>query len=168
MSPTHEPILVPIAFDEAPILLNLVELYVHDFSEYVPTELKASGRFDIPLGDPWWTSAEHFPFFIREGATLCGFALVRRGSRTRDDAEAMDIAEFFVVRGARQRGVGRRVAHQLFARFPGRWEIRVRTSNVPALKFWGGVVESAGCAPAEREKLTTNGVDREVFRFESK
>ncbi len=169
MNATHEPpTLVPIAPDEAPILGNLIELYAHDFSEYVPQDLKPSGRFEIALADPWWTSADHFPFFIRQAALLCGFALVRRGSRTRDDAEAMDVAEFFVVRGARKRGLGRRVAHQLFARFPGRWEIRVHISNGPALKFWRGVVESWGGGPAERETFVTKGGEREVLRLESR
>ena len=169
MPPTHAPPkLVPIAPEEAPVLRNLLELYAHDFTEYVPHDLAPSGRFEIPLADPWWTSADHFPFFIHDRGVLCGFALVRRGSHTRDDADAMDIAELFVVRGARKRGLGREIAHQLFERFPGRWEIRVRISNGPALKFWKGVAESWLGAPAEREAFTTNGVDREVLRFDSR
>lgn len=167
-APDALPTLVPIAGDDAPILLNLIELYVHDFSEYVPHDLKPSGRFEIPLADPWLTSAAHFPFFIRQADVLCGFALVRRGSRTRDDADAMDVAEFFVVRGARKRGLGRQVAHQLFGRFPGRWEIRVHVSNGTALKFWRGVADSWVGGAAERERFVKKGVEREVLRLDSK
>ena len=34
--------------DDAPILRNLGELYAYDFSETVPLELHASGRFEVP------------------------------------------------------------------------------------------------------------------------
>ena len=35
-----------IARSDAPVLANLFELYVHDFSEWMPLELKESGRFE--------------------------------------------------------------------------------------------------------------------------
>jgi len=58
------------------------------------------------------------------------------------DPRVMDMTEFFVVRGARRRGVGRSAACQLFALFPGAWEVRVMKVNERALAFWRASVGS--------------------------
>jgi predicted acetyltransferase len=158
--------LEPVAREQAPVLRNLFDFYAHDFSEHVPLDLTADGRFDVQLSEKWWTAADHFPFFIRHGGKLAGFALVRRGSRVSAAADVMDIAEFFVVRGARGRRVGTHVAHSLFTTFPGRWEIRVRKSNVAALKFWSTAIAGWCGRSVASAPFATGAVDWEVFRIE--
>ncbi len=163
-----EPLVVlePVAPDQAFVLANLLELYVHDFSEQVPVDLKPNGRFDLPVDERWWQADDHFPFFIRAGGKLSGFALVRRGSRVSAATDVMDIAEFFVVRGARAKGVGTRAAHALFAAFPGKWEIRVRQTNVAAGKFWRKVAERWADGLMTVTGFSAAGVDWEVLRLE--
>lgn len=162
------PILEPIAKDDAPILRNLFELYAHDFSEHVPLELKQSGRFEVDPGERWWTDEAHFPYFIRcDGGRLAGFALVRRGSRVTGASDVMDVAEFFVVRGERRKGIGVAVAHALFEAFPGPWEIRVRHANAPALRFWSRAVDARPERPVASTRVTLDGIDWHVLRFES-
>jgi len=159
-------VLEPIAKDQAPILRNLFELYAHDFSEYVPLELSPNGRFDVDLDDRWWTRDDHFPFFVRSQGKLCGFALVKRGSPITGERDVMDVAEFFVVRGARGRKVGTSAAHALFTAFPGAWEIRVRPANVAATKFWARAVEDFIGRPSTGARRSVAGVDWDVFRIE--
>lgn len=164
-----EPLVViePIARDQAFVLANLFELYVHDFSEQVPLDLQPNGRFDLPVDERWWQSDDHFPFLLRVDGKLSGFALVRRGSRVTEQLDVMDVAEFFVVRGARGKGVGTRAAQALFAAFPGAWEIRVRKTNVAASKFWHKVAAgSAGRTPTVTA-YSAKGVDWEVLRLDS-
>jgi len=156
--------LDPITPDKIQILVNLFELYCHDFSEYVPIDLKPSGRFEIDIGDEWWNEADHFPYFIRAGEKLCGFVLARKGSVVSGASEVLDVAEFFVVRGARRAGVGASAARLLFAALPGEWEVRVRESNVAALEFWTSVVQSAAGTPVRPETFHSQGVDWNVFR----
>jgi predicted acetyltransferase len=158
-------VLEPVAAAQAFVLANLFELYVHDFSEQVPLALKPNGRFDLPLDDCWWSSGEHFPFFIRNESNLLGFALVRRGSRVTAAADVMDVAEFFVVRGARGRGVGRSAARALFSAFSGRWQIRVRQSNVAAIAFWQSVAHSWLGEPAPWSVFSAAGVDWQVLEL---
>jgi predicted acetyltransferase len=161
----HQVVLEPIAAEQAFVLANLFELYAHDFSEQVPLELKANGRFDLPVDDCWYSSSEYFPFFIRSEGKLLGFALARRGSRLTSAKEVMDVAEFFVVRGARRRGVGRSAALTLLATFPGRWEIRVRQSNPAALAFWQGVARGWLGRPAPCAPFSGGGVDWHVLEL---
>jgi predicted acetyltransferase len=159
--------LEPVAKDQKPVLRNLFELYVHDFSEHVPLDIKPSGRFDIPLGDQWWTGDDHFPFFLRWNGKLTGFALARKGSRITDARDVMDVAEFFVLRGARGKGVGTSAAHALFAAFPGRWEVRVLRSNVAALKFWLRTAETWLHRPVSSRPVLFHGADWDVVQLDA-
>jgi len=159
--------LDPIPRAGAPVLGRLFELYAHDFSEFVPLPLKPTGLFDVAPGDIWWTHADHHPLYIHAGGALAGFALARRGSRTTGAADVMDVAEFFVVRGARRHGVGLQAAHALFGRFPGPWEVRVRQKNAPARGFWTRAVGAFTRAPAVPEAVTSGGAEWDVFRFVS-
>lgn len=153
--------LVPVSREQAETLSNLLQLYAHDFSEIVPLQLQANGRFDLALGPQWWNGDDHFPFLIRVGEQLSGFALVRRGSRINGDAAVIDVAEFFVIRGARGRGVGMRAAQTLFGKFAGTWEVRVRRANPGALQFWLRAVETwlgatVAIAPASADGIAWN------------
>ncbi|HEY2513946.1 MAG TPA: GNAT family N-acetyltransferase [Polyangiaceae bacterium] len=159
--------LDPIPQSEAPVLANLLQLYAHDFSEHVPVDLSPSGRFEIPFDQAWWTDPGRSPFFLRSGGKLCGFALVKRGSRLTGAPDVLDVAEFFVVRGMRKRGVGADAALALFRAFPGRWEVRVRRSNAGARAFWSRVVGRWAGRTVSSEPWTVGGVDWDVFRLES-
>jgi predicted acetyltransferase len=160
--------LAAMTREDAPVLANMFELYAHDFSEYVPLQLKPSGRFEIAIDERWWTGEDHAPFFIHLAGQRCGFALVRRGSQVCTDArETMDVAEFFVLRAARGRRVGTTAAHALFAMFPGAWEVRVRLVNEPANKFWTRVFESWTSGSMTTARHVSQGVEWNVFRLAS-
>lgn len=160
-------VLEPIARDHAGVLANLFELYAHDFSEQVSLELRPNGRFDVPIDESWWQRDDHFPFFIRADDQLCGFALVRRGSRVSERPDVMDVAEFFVVRGVRVKGIGRGAAQALFAKFPGAWEIRVRQSNTAAGKFWRKVGEDHADGAVTVTPYTAQDTAWEVLRLDT-
>jgi predicted acetyltransferase len=126
---------------DAMLLANLLELYVHDLSEVFAIEPGPDGRFGYPKLPLYWSQPERrFPFLIRTRCKVVGFALVTRGSPATDDPDVLDIAEFFVLRGHRRSGCGRRAAVLLFERFPGRWIVRVSEGNRGALPFWGSVI----------------------------
>lgn len=156
--------LQPISQIDAPVLAQLFELYAYDFSEFMPLELKASGRFEIPVAEAWWSGAGRHPFFIHYYGKLAGFALVRRGSQVTGDEHVMDMAEFFVVRGARKKHIGQRVAHELLRMFPARWEIRIRQSNVAAASFWTRVAQAWPGAHTTTTFETTDGASWNLIR----
>lgn len=158
-------VLEPIAKDQAFVLDNLAQLYAHDFSEHVPLALGPDGRFAVAFGDKWWTEEGHFPFFVRVKGSLAGFALVRKGSRVTGAPDVMDIAELFVVRGARKQKVGARVAQALFRAFPGAWDIRVRETNTAAKLFWAHVAEAATGRSISPMPFTKEGVAWNAFRI---
>ena len=158
-------ILEPVTRENASILDNLFELYVYDFSEQMPIQIKATGRFELTPGEAWWTQNDHFGYLIEVRGALAGFALARTGSRVTPASDVMDVAEFFVLRGLRGKGIGRRAAHALFATFPRAWEVRVRRSNVAALGFWTRAAEAWMGQPVTSRPFSVEGVDWDVLSF---
>jgi predicted acetyltransferase len=169
----YTPVLVetaPATSEQEPILANLLELYQHDFSEYIDLELGADGRF----GDKYlslslyWKESGRYPFLIKASGRLAGFALVRAGSQLSGDEHTWDMAEFFIIRGLRRHGVGMQAAHDIWKRFPGRWEVRVIGRNGTAQEFWGRAIAAfigKAIRPIAFEK---DGELWRVFAFESK
>lgn len=129
---------------EKPILQNLMQLYLHDLSETNNEDVDDSGLFRYRYLDNYWTELHHYPFLIRVDGALAGFVFLCRGTYFPDqdviEKAGMLIAEFFVIRKYRQRGVGTQVAIQLFDRFPGRWEIAQEHKNRVAKIFWRRVI----------------------------
>jgi predicted acetyltransferase len=157
--------VLPAAPEQQPILANLLQLYAHDFSHFIELELDETGRFgykDLPL---YWTEPDRYPFLITAGGKLAGFALVRKGSRLSGDPGVWDMAEFFVVRRFRKRGIGARVAGELWRRFPDAWEVRVMEANVPAGYFWAKAIERFVGHAVDSSLIENDGLTWRVFRF---
>lgn len=121
-------------------LERLVQLYCHDWSELVPLRIGNEGCFDALDLTPYFGQPGHHAFLIRVGTELAGFLLLVEGSRLTGDDDVLDVAELFVARGHRARGVGRAAVLEAFARFPGRWEVRQRDENPSATRFWRRVI----------------------------
>jgi predicted acetyltransferase len=131
--------------EEKPILRNLLELYSYDFSAFDGADVNDSGLYGYHGLDRYWEDPDRYPFLIRVGGRLAGFALVRKGTYFPDSdylsqTPAWLIAEFFVMHKYRRHGVGRIVAKQMFDRFHGRWEIAEMVENEMAQAFWREVV----------------------------
>lgn len=88
----------------------------------------------------WFADSSAFPFVILSEGHHAGFALVSRPPVFPATAVNFRMSEFFIVRGARRRGVGASAAALLFARFAGQWEVLEDEGNRPAVQFWRDVI----------------------------
>ncbi len=140
---------------DAVLLSNLMELYIHDLSAmFAHVKLGEDGRYGYP-DLPSYLSGEsgRCAFVIRDDGCVAGFVLTRRGSPASDDPSVLDVAEFFVLRQFRARGIGRAAAALLWNRMPGSWTIRASARNPDAIKFWRDVVvKFAGRRAMESER----------------
>jgi predicted acetyltransferase len=159
--------VIAAASSQEPILANLLELYAHDFSEFHDVELGADGRFGYRHLPLYWSEKDRKPFLVWVDGKEAGFALVKRASEVSGDADIWDVAEFFVLREHRRRGVGVAAAHEVWRRLPGRWEVRVMESNQGACRFWErAVAKFAGC-DIDATRFEKNGARWRVFSFQS-
>jgi len=160
--------IIPALPEQQPILANMLELYAHDFSEFIDLRLGADGRFGYERLPLYWADSNRHPFLIRAEGHLAGFVFVRRGSEISSDADVWDMAEFFVVRGFRRLGLGMKAAHEIWRRFPGKWEVRVIDRNIRAKEFWARAISEFLGKTIEPVLLDRDGKGSTVFLFDSK
>jgi len=147
---------------------NLLELYIHDFSEVVPIDVGADGRYGYKSLTLYWSEDSRLPFLARLDGKLVGFVLVTRSSESSGDGEAWDMAEFFVLRRYRHRGIGTEMAAKVWLRYPGRWQIRVMEKNVLARKFWESSITKFTGLSAHSSKFVADGVTWHRFSLDSR
>ena len=155
--------------EEQAVLTRLMQLYIHDFSEFwtgtLRGELKDDGTFvDYPLDD-YWNEPGGVPLLIRREGYIAGFALLNTEPHSGRPADR-NMAEFFIVRKHRRSGVGLGVAREIFSRYPGLWEVAVARRNIAAQAFWRRAI---GGHPAVRDAeefdMTSEAWDGPVLRF---
>lgn len=155
--------------EEQAALENLFQLYVHDFSEFwagkPQGELNDDGRFGPYPLDACWTEPDNIPLLLRVDGRLAGFALINRTSHS-GGALDRNMAEFFIVRKHRRGGLGTRVVHEIFSRYPGRWEAAVARANAPALAFWRRAVAThPNLVEADEQDVADDHWNGPVLRF---
>ena len=90
-----------------------------------------------------------------------GFALIlHRPPGARDIDYRM--AEFFIARSARRRGLGRSAVRLILDRFAGRWEVIEYQRNPGAVAFWRRIV--ADYTKGDYRERVANGEVRQLFR----
>jgi len=115
--------------EDRPVVRRLLQFYHYDFSEFDGTDVDTRGEFLHRYFDEYWTEPDRNAYLFRVSGAWAGLALVFTGL-------PHDVAEFFVMRKYRRRGVGAEAAAQLFARFPGEWTVRQQLTNPAASAFW--------------------------------
>jgi predicted acetyltransferase len=159
--------VIPAAAGQAPVLENLLELYAHDFSEFRDLEIGDDGRFGYRSLPLYWSEPGRYPFLVRVDGKLAGLVLVKRGSEVSGNGAVWDMTEFFIVRGCRRRGVGTRVAHEVWKRLPGQWEVRVIEANVAAQVFWARAISTFTGQASQPVQIEKAGHRWSLFSFNS-
>jgi hypothetical protein len=113
---------------QRPVLDRLLQLYLHDFSEFAPIggphgEVDEEGRFIYPGLDSYWQRDGHIPLLIRADRHLAGFVLVSEWSALGLPLDHV-VAEFFVLRKY--------------------WRTRVGTRRIACLSPISGLMGGAG------------------------
>ena len=132
--------ITPAAETERPILRQLMELYLYDFSEFDGADIGPSGCYGYPYLDHYWVEPARTPFLVRVDGNLAGFVLVARHNYLTGGDDTWVLAEFFIMRKYRLQGVGEQVACWIFDQFPGSWQVAQIPENTGGTAFWHKVI----------------------------
>lgn len=119
----------------------LIQLYMYEFVWVEPPCSIHMERGDQDCYPPfanldrYWSNEGFHPLLIHVEERLAGFALINTHSR-RGDMVELNMAELFIAREHRRRGVATEAVHLILAQYPGRWEVAVAEHNVAAKMFW--------------------------------
>ncbi|MFJ2325626.1 GNAT family N-acetyltransferase [Pseudomonas sp. NPDC087690] len=144
--------LHPAQRDELEIIENLMQFYMYDFSEWLPLKLASHGFFSIQPKTDYWHHPATQPFLIQVDGELAGFVSV--DNEIHIPGAEHNIGYFFLARRFRGQGVAQFVVSALLSRIPGQWQIFHIDANLPAQRFWAGLIPqiSGGeCTLQQRE-----------------
>jgi predicted acetyltransferase len=130
--------LHPAQRDELEIIENLMQFYMYDFSEWLPLKLASHGFFSIQPKTDYWRHPATQPFLIQVDGELAGFVSV--DNEIHIPGAEHNIGYFFIARRFRGQGVAQFVVSALLSRIPGRWQIFHIDANLPAQRFWAGLI----------------------------
>ena len=118
--------LVPIKISDRNVLKEMLYEYQKEMLGGDPGEYKYL--------DSYWQKPDRFSYFIEVVGKVAGFALVNNYDLVIN--EGKNIAEFYVKKEFRKKGVGKEAARQVYNLFPGKWENRQITENPYAHTYW--------------------------------
>ena len=159
--------LIEVQETEKSVLRNLMELYAYDFSEFDEADVNGHGLYGYTYFDYYWTEEERAPFFIKVDGRLAGFVLVNEYCYLVKEPGTKSIAEFFVMRKYRRKGIGKSVAVMVFNKFPGKWEIIQHGENAPSQVFWEEVIRTYTNGNYRQESVSTEWWDGQALLFDN-
>jgi predicted acetyltransferase len=124
-------------YEKKHILRNMLEIYLHDLSEFdhleVKLDLNEAGLYGYGYLDYYWNEPGRYPYLLTVDGKIAGLAFVRI---ILDEPLTFSIAEFFVVRKYRNLGVGTALINKMFSFHKGNWNIDTAIKNIAAQNFW--------------------------------
>jgi predicted acetyltransferase len=125
-----------VATDDArEVLVNLMQLYLYDLSEFTGEGPAADGRYEYIYLKYYWREPNRHPFLFRVDGNPVGFGLV-----SNLDPGVYSMSEFFVMRKFRRAGLGQQAAITMFDKFSGTWHVAQEEENTVAQTFWRKVI----------------------------
>jgi ribosomal-protein-alanine N-acetyltransferase len=165
--------LIPAALKDSPVIQNMGRFYVYDISEYLGDtdgwQIPEDGLYECIDFKKYWQTDDAFPFLIRYEDELAGFVIIdKKGSETNID---FNMAQFFILRKFKNKGIGRYVAHQCFNKFQGVWEVMVIPGNTGAYNFWKSITKNYTADNFEeytRKVAHLNNSIKNILKFDSR
>ena len=162
--------LIPATLDEYPVIQNMGRFYVYDMSEYLGSEkgweLPDDGLYECIDFKKYWEDENSFPFIVRYQNEMVGFVIVdKKGCSAEID---FNMAQFFISRKFKGKGIGRYVALQCFDRFRGVWEVMVMPGNEGAYRFWRATIKKYTnnmFTEYTRDVAHFNNSNKNIFKF---
>lgn len=121
--------------EDRELLWNIHQKYLYEMTNYYANEMDEHGNYHYGWFDACFCEAEYRALLIYSDGRLAGFAMTNPHSYLQQTPDHV-MAEFCIFPAFRKRRIGTGAAEQIFARFPGRWELKYSEHNAGARAFW--------------------------------
>ena len=127
--------------EEKEILYRLLQYSLFEESEYDSNEMTKEAIFEYKYFDLYFTEDNRYAFFIKEQETdkLLGFVMINKYMQKFEDGHS--IAEYLVIPKYRRNKIGKKIAFEIFDKYPGNWEVKPSNNSEKAYLFWKNTIE---------------------------
>lgn len=117
----------------------MTRFYVYDLSRSCGFHSKNwacpnNGLYESLDFKKYFEEKDRHAFLIKVDDELAGFAFLHKFGSIPDVDWVL--GEFFILARFQGKGIGNKIANQIFKKFPGTWEVSVIPENTGALAFW--------------------------------
>ena len=135
--------LQPATQEDYPVVQNLARFYVYDMSRhcgFISNDwiCPSDGLYESYDFKKYFEEPSCSAYLIKVKGELAGFVLLNKQGTERETD--WNVGEFFIIAKFQDKGIGRAVAEELWAIYPGIWEISVIPENHKALAFWRSTI----------------------------
>lgn len=136
--------LIHATINDYRTIQNMARFYVYEMSRYcadIPGwEMPDNGLYESFDFKIYFTDEHRKAFLIKVDQEIAGFVLLNREGLYNDSD--WNIGEFFILAKFQKRGIGKKVAYEIWDMLPGTWEVSVMPANKGALLFWQDTIET--------------------------
>lgn len=153
---------------EIPVMAALMDAYLAEFATFDTVPTDADGNYFYPYFNHYWEDPNRYPFLFRVDDKTAGFAMLRFEADPVAGFQVMHVAEFYVTPDFRRHGIGTEAATRLWDLFPGRWSLKVLSTNKKAYPFWKQAVSDYTQNDYTEQGPIGAVADGTTFTFESR
>lgn len=166
--------IIPATLEDYPIVQNLARFYAYDLSRSCAFisddwDFPENGLYESFDSKIYFEDPTRKVFLVRVDQELAGFALLNQEGT--DEHTHWNMGEFFITAKFQGKNLGKQVAHQIWDKHPGLWEVSVIPENRPALHFWEVIINdyTGGNFIKEKKKIDydKHQPERIIFSFDS-
>lgn len=130
-----------LSIKEKKALFRLLQLSEYDFSEIILSDVNDDGIYEYPYFDRYLTDNKRHIFTLKVEQSYAGIALINDVSYVISDPDRLCMAEFFILKKYRRKGLGKTFAFEIFNTLRGNWELFQHDANIVATKFWTSIIK---------------------------
>lgn len=130
--------ICPHSADHKAVIWNVFQFYCYDTSIEDEYDLEENGLYSLSAEyfAQYWTNPRWSAHLLRWDGVIAGFALIEASEAV---ADAQELADLFVLKRFRRRGIAREVALHFMAQRAVPWTIVVFDDAVEAQAFWKSI-----------------------------
>jgi predicted acetyltransferase len=119
---------------------NMMQFYMHDFSEWIALSIGDNGFFTITPKAEYFANPKTKAYLVTVDGETAGFVTLDNDVNHPD--ATYNMGYFFIGRRFRGKGIGKEVVAKVLNSSPGVWQIYHITANLGAAAFWKNVIPS--------------------------
>ncbi|MGN0611598.1 MAG: GNAT family N-acetyltransferase [Ruminiclostridium sp.] len=132
--------IVKADINEKDTMMNLLEKYLYEFSQWEKLDVDDCGNYGYEYLDCYFTEENRFPYFLKVDGKLAGLVLVSDYPEVPEEETDFCLSEFFVMNKYRRKGYGKEAAFRVFDMHHGRWQLKRHPHNTASVSFWDNVI----------------------------
>ncbi|CRM69538.1 GNAT family N-acetyltransferase [Pseudomonas sp. 25 R 14] len=133
--------LIQTGPEQAELIRNLYQFYAYESSDWEQEDVEADGRFYIHEEhlSRYWQDPQWSANLLLVDGYIAGFLLIERSELA--GINALELADLFILKRYRRKGIGRAVATQVLTSGEADWLVRFYDQDEASQAFWRSVLD---------------------------